>query len=174
MTTPLNKVLDEIFNLDGAAARLTVVVIYNHTDTPIFFIDFSFDTGGFTPGEQAPFQIDPMTANGYRVKSHGIGTGVTGAHIRYGLAAGDASSLVLDITISNPFAGDNSSDAQGMNGFGATHTDFNRQRQSGRRRCLRIKPMTDRPTCSRNDRYGPDCGPSRGGSCRALSADFVL
>jgi hypothetical protein len=119
----LNKVLDDIFNLDGAAARLTVVVIYNHTDTPIFFIDSSFDTGGFTPGEQAPFQIDPMTANGYRVESHGVATGVTGAHIRYGLAAGDASSLVLDITTSNPFVGDNSSDAQGTNGFSVTKTD---------------------------------------------------
>lgn len=119
----LNKVLDDIFNLDGAAARLTVVVIYNHTDTPIFFIDSSFDTGGFTPGEQAPFQVDPMTANGYRVESHGIGTGVTGAHIRYGLTAGDASSLVLDVTTSNPFAGDNSSDAQGTNGFNVTKTD---------------------------------------------------
>ena len=119
----LNKVLDDIFNLNSDAARLTVVVIYNHTDSPIFFINSSFDTGGFTPGMQAPFQIDPKTAGGYRVESHGVATGVTGAHVRYGLAAGDLNSLVLDITTSNPFVGDNSSDAQGTNGFGAVRTN---------------------------------------------------
>ena len=119
----LNKVLDDIFNLNSDAARLTVVVVYNHTDTPLLFIDSSFDTGNFTPGKQAPFQIDPKSAGGYRVESFGIGTGVTGAHVRYGLAAGDPSSLVLDITTSNPFVGSNSSNAQGTNGFGATHTD---------------------------------------------------
>jgi hypothetical protein len=121
--TLVNKVLDEVFNPNSDAARLTVVVIYNHSDTPIFLVDSNFDTGGFTPGMQAPFQIDGKTAAGYRVESHGFATGVTGAHIRYGANAGDPNSVVLDITSSNPFAGDNSSSAQGVNGFGAVRTD---------------------------------------------------
>jgi hypothetical protein len=54
---------------------LTVVVIYNHTDSPIFLIDSGFDSGDFTPGMQAPFQIDPKIAGGYRVESHGVATG---------------------------------------------------------------------------------------------------
>src|SRR5215831_37989 len=107
--TLVNKALDEIFNPNSDAVRLTVVVIYNHTDSSVFLVDSSFDSGGFTPGMQAPFQIDGKTAAGYRVESHGIATGVTGAHVRYGLTAGDSNSVVLDITTSNPFAGDNSS-----------------------------------------------------------------
>ena len=81
------------------------------------------DSGDFTPGRQAPFQIDPKTAGGYRVESHGIATGVTGAHVRYGLTAGDPNSLVLDIVTSNPYVGGNSSQAQGVNGFSAVSTD---------------------------------------------------
>jgi hypothetical protein len=49
----------------------------------------------------------------------------TGAHIRYGLAAGnsDSSNLVLDITTSNAFIDGKKSDAQGTNGFSTTKTD---------------------------------------------------
>ncbi|SRR5208337_5346580 len=119
----LNNVIDEIFNPNSDAARLTVVVVYNHTNSPLLLIDSSFDSGDFTPGRQAPFQIDPKTAGGYRVESHGIATGVTGAHVRYGLTAGDPNSLVLDIVTSNPYVGGNSSQAQGVNGFSAVSTD---------------------------------------------------
>jgi hypothetical protein len=119
----LNKVMDEVFNPNSDAARLTVVVIYNHSNNPLILIDSNFDSGGFTPGKQAPFQIDAMSAGGYRVESHGVATGVTGAHIRYGLTAGDPNSVVLDITTSNPYVGGNSSQAQGTNGFTATSTD---------------------------------------------------
>jgi hypothetical protein len=119
----VNRAIDAIFNPNSDAARLTAVVVYNHTDSPVFLIDSGFDSGGFTPGQQAPFQIDPKTAVGYRGESNGIATGVTGAHVRYGLTAGDPSSLVLDINTSNPFAGDNTSSAVGVNGFGAVRTD---------------------------------------------------
>jgi len=121
--TLVNKALDEIFNPNSDAVRLTVGVIYNHSDSPIFLVDSNFDSGGFTPGMQAPFQIDGKTAAGYRVESHGFASGVTGAHVRYGLTAGDSSSVVLDITTSNPFVGDNSSSAQGMSGFNVVSTD---------------------------------------------------
>ena len=79
--------------------------------------------GGFTPGRQAPFQVDGNSSIAYRVESHGAGTGVTGARVRYGLTAGDPNSVVLDISTSNPFFGDNHSETQGSNGFGVTKTD---------------------------------------------------
>ena len=120
----LNNVIDEIFSPNSDAARLTVVVVYNHTNSPLLLIDSAFDSGGFSPGKQAPFQIDPKTAGGYRVELHGIATGVTDAHVRYGLTAGDPNSLVLDIVTSNPYVGGNSSQAQGMNGFRAVSTDL--------------------------------------------------
>jgi hypothetical protein len=119
----LNRVMDEIFNPNSDATRLSVVVIYNHTDTPVFFVDSAFDSGGFTPGMQAPVQIDPKTSSGYRVESHGFATGVTGARIRYGLTPGDPTSVVLDITTSNPFAGGNHSEVQALNGFSSTKAD---------------------------------------------------
>jgi hypothetical protein len=122
-TTLVNRVMDDFLNTGADAARLTVVVLYNHTDNQLFLIDSGFESGGFTPGRQAPFQIDGNSSIAYRVESHGAGTGVTGARVRYGLTAGDPNSVVLDISTSNPFFGDNHSETQGSNGFGVTKTD---------------------------------------------------
>jgi hypothetical protein len=119
----LNRAMNDIFNSDADASRLTVVVVYNHTDSPIFFVDSEFDSGNFTPGMQAPAQIDPKTSAAYRVESHGFATGVTGAHIRYGLTPADPTSVVLDITTSNPFAGGNHSEVSPVNGFRLTKRD---------------------------------------------------
>ena len=121
--TLLNRALDEIFNSNSDATRLTVVVVYNHSDTRLFLVDTNFDSGGFTPGMQAPFQIDPKTASAYRVESHGFAAGVTGAHVRYGTAPDDQTQVVLDINTSNPFAGDNHSEVQAFSGFGVVRTD---------------------------------------------------
>ena len=121
--TLLNRALDEIFNPNSDATRLTVVVVYNHSDNTIFLVDNNFDSGGFTPGMAAPFQIDPKTASAYRVESHGFATGVTGAHVRYGAAPGDQTQVVLDINTSNPFGGDNHSEVQAFGGFGVVRTD---------------------------------------------------
>ena len=122
-TTLVNRVMDDFLNIGADAARLTVVVVYNHTDNQLLLIDSAFESGGFTPGRQAPFQIDGNSSIAYRVESHGAGTGVTGARVRYGLTAGDPNSVVLDISTSNPFFGDNHSETQGSNGFGVTKTD---------------------------------------------------
>lgn len=121
--TLLNRALDDIFNFDSDATRLTAIVVYNRTDTPIFLVDSNFESGGFTTGMAAPFQIDPKTANAYRVESHGAATGVTGAHVRYGIAPGVPEQVVLDISTSNPFIGSNHSEVQAFNGFGVVKTD---------------------------------------------------
>ena len=68
-STLLNKALDAIFSPGSLAARRTVVVGYNHSDNPLFLVDTSFESGGFTPGMEAPFQIDPKTASAYNVES---------------------------------------------------------------------------------------------------------
>jgi hypothetical protein len=118
-----NRALDEIFNPNGDATRLTVVVIYNRTDQTLFLVDTSFDSGEFSDGKAAPFQIAPNTASAYRVESHGFAAGVTGAHVRYGAATGDATQVLLDINTSNPFVGDNHSEVQAFSGFGVVRTD---------------------------------------------------
>ena len=117
------RALDEIFNPNSDATRLTVVVVYNHSSTTLFLVDTNFDSGGFTPGMASPAQIDPSTTIAYRVESHGVATGVTGAHIRYGTAPGDQIEVVLDINTSNPYAGDNHSEVQAFSGFSVTKTD---------------------------------------------------
>jgi hypothetical protein len=101
----INKVSDEIFG-DGDAARLTRVVICNHTDQDLYFLDSAFESGGFSTGMQ-PTTIGAKTIGGYRVESHGIASGVTGATVHYGFSPGDATP-VLEVTASNPYAGDNS------------------------------------------------------------------
>ena len=125
----VNKAVDDVFNLTGDATRQSVVNIYNRTDNPIFFVDASFDSGGFTTGKVAPFQIDGKTANAYRVESHGVGTGVTGAHIRYAFSQpvqGADPEVVLDINTSNPFAGSNHAEVQAFNAEGVNFNTVNR------------------------------------------------
>ena len=60
----INKVSDEIFG-DGDAARLTRVMIYNHTSQDLFFLDSSFESGGFSAGMQ-PDKIEADAIGGYR------------------------------------------------------------------------------------------------------------
>lgn len=112
----ISKIEDEIFG-DSEAARLTRVVIYNHTDKSLFFLDSSFETGGFSPGLQ-PGTIEGGTIGGYRVESHGFGTGVTGATVRFGLDPTD-DTAALEIVTSNPFAGDNTGSASTDEGLTA-------------------------------------------------------
>lgn len=106
----ISKISDEIFG-DGDAARLTRVVIYNHANQDLFFLDSSFESGGFSAGMQ-PGTIEAGTIGGYRVESHGVGTGVTGATVDFGLSPTD-NSTALEIVTSNPFAGDNTGEANG-------------------------------------------------------------
>ena len=80
----INKVSDEIFG-DGDAARLTRVMIYNHTSQDLFFLDSSFESGGFSAGMQ-PDKIEADAIGGYRVESHGLASGVTGADVSFGLS----------------------------------------------------------------------------------------
>jgi hypothetical protein len=101
----VNKVSEEIFG-DGEAARLTRVVICNHTEQDLYFLDYAFESGGFSTGLQ-PTTIEAKTIGGYRVESHGLATGVTGAIVHYGFSPSDAIP-VLEIATSNPYAGDNS------------------------------------------------------------------
>jgi hypothetical protein len=112
----INKISDEIFG-DGDAARLTRVVIYNHTGQDLFFLDSSFESGGFSPGIQ-PGTIEAGTIGGYRVESHGAGTGVTGASVRFGLSP-TADAAALEISTSNPFVGDNTGVANSADGLTA-------------------------------------------------------
>src|SRR5215471_628436 len=83
----INKVADEIFG-DSGAVRSTLVVIYNHTNTDLFYLSSAFDSGGFTAGAQ-PGQIAAGTIGGYKVESHGVATGVTGADVRFGFSPSD-------------------------------------------------------------------------------------
>lgn len=119
--TLINKVADEIFG-SSDAARQTLVVIFNHMDDDLFFLDSSFASGGFTPGMQAPDTIGAKSAQAYRVESHGLATGVTGATVHYGLVAGDPT-VALEIITSNPFGGDNHSEVQAFNGLSVTKRD---------------------------------------------------
>jgi hypothetical protein len=72
----INKVQDEIFG-DSDAARSARVIIYNHTGQDLYFLTSSFDSGGFTAGQQ-PGVVPAKSAGGYKVESHGFATGVTG------------------------------------------------------------------------------------------------
>jgi hypothetical protein len=110
----ISKISDEIFG-DGDAARLTRVVIYNHTGQDLFFLDGSFESGGFSSGMQ-PGTIEAGTIGGYRVESHGFMTGVTGASVRFGLSP-TADAVVLEIVTSNPYEGGNSGVANGADGL---------------------------------------------------------
>jgi hypothetical protein len=110
----INKVADEIFG-PSDAARSTRVIIYNHTDQDLFPFFNSFSTGGFTPGQQ-PHVIEAGTAGGYRVESHGLATGVTGADVRFGLSPSDTTAA-LQIVTSNPFGGDNTMTAEAGQGL---------------------------------------------------------
>ena len=110
----INKVADEIFG-DSGAARSTRVVIYNHSDKDLFYLSNSFDSGGFTPGVQ-PGQVAAGTIGGYKVESHGLATGVTGADVRFGFSPSD-SDYCLRIVSSNPYAGDNSLEADAQGGI---------------------------------------------------------
>ena len=112
--TLINKVTDEVFG-DSGAARSTRVIIYNHSGQDIYFISSSFDSGGFTPGLQ-PSIIQAGTAGGYKVESHGVMTGVTGADVRFGLSPSD-SDYSLRIVSSNPYAGDNTMSADAAGGL---------------------------------------------------------
>ena len=112
--TLINKVADEIFG-DSGAARQTIVVVYNHGSQDFFYLSSSFESGGFTAGAQ-PSQIAAGTIGGYKVESHGIATGVTGADVRFGFSPSD-SDYCLRIVTSNPYAGDNSAQADAQGGI---------------------------------------------------------
>jgi hypothetical protein len=112
----INKISDEIFG-EGDAARLTRVVIYNHTDQALFFLDSSFESGGFSAGMQ-PSTIESTAIGGYRVESHGAATGVTGATVHFGLSPTD-DTVALEVVTSNPFIGDNTGEANGAEGLTA-------------------------------------------------------
>lgn len=117
----INQVLAGIFG-DGNSVRSTTVIIYNHSVVPIFKISDHFDSGGFSPETSANI-ILPKTASGYRVESHGIGTGVTGARIQWGLSPPPLDAgYVLCITTSNPFIGDNTQSVEVGGQFTATLT----------------------------------------------------
>lgn len=115
--TLINKAMDEIFG-DSGAARSTRVLIYNHTTQNLYFLNAGFETGGFTPGMQ-PSVIEAGTVNGYKVESHGVMTGVTGADVTFGLSPSD-QNVCLHIVTSNPYAGDNTGTADASNGLTAT------------------------------------------------------
>jgi hypothetical protein len=104
----INKVIDDIFG-DSDATRLTRVFIYNHTDQSLYFLDSSFETGGFSMGMQ-PHTIEAQTISGYRVESFGLATGVTKAHVTFGLDPSD-NTIAVEIVTSNPYIGDNSASA---------------------------------------------------------------
>jgi hypothetical protein len=117
--TLINKVADEIFG-DSGAARQTIVVVYNHGNQDLFYLSNSFESGGFTAGAQ-PGQIAAGTIGGYKVESHGIGTGVTGADVRFGFRP-SRSDYCLRIVTSNPYAGDNSAQADAQGGITVNST----------------------------------------------------
>lgn len=112
--TLINKVADEIFG-DSGAARQTIVAVYNHGKQDLFYLSSSFELGGFTAGAQ-PSQIAAGTIGGYKVELHGIATGVTGADVRFGFSP-SASDYCLRIVTSNPYAGDNSAQADAQRGI---------------------------------------------------------
>ncbi|SPE26910.1 conserved hypothetical protein [Acidobacteriia bacterium SbA2] len=63
-----------------------------------------------------PSVIQAGTAGGYKVESHGVMTGVTGADVRFGLNPSD-SDYCLRIVTSNPYAGDNTMSADAAEGL---------------------------------------------------------
>jgi hypothetical protein len=115
--TLINKVGEEIFG-DGAAARQTIMVVYNHGNQDHFYLSNLFESGGFTAGAQ-PGQIAAGTIGGYKVEPHGIATGVTGADVRFGFSPFD-SDYCLRIVTSNPYAGGNSAQADLQRGITET------------------------------------------------------
>jgi hypothetical protein len=115
----INKVADEIFG-DTGAARSTRVVIYNHTQQDLYFLTSGFDSGGFSPGLQ-PSKIEAGTLGGYKVESHGVMTGVTGADVRFGFDPND-NTLALRIVSSNPYAGANTFNTETGEGLTARAT----------------------------------------------------
>lgn len=116
----INKISSEIFG-DSDAARLTRVVIFNHTGQDLFFLNSSFESGGFTPGMQ-PSTVQAGTIGGYRVESHGAATGVTGADVSFGLNPTDTTAA-LEIITSNPFIGDNTGVANTAEGLTANSSN---------------------------------------------------
>lgn len=107
----INKVQDEVFG-DSGAARSVRVIVYNHTDRDLYYLTSSFDSGGFTAGEQ-PSVIAAKSAGGYKVESHGLMSGVTGADARFGWSPSD-SNYAVHLLVSNPYAGDNHLDFDGQ------------------------------------------------------------
>jgi hypothetical protein len=110
----INQLADEIFG-DSGAARQTIVVTYNHGSQDLFYLSSSFESGGFTAGAQ-PGQIAAGTIGGYKVESHDVLTGVTGADVRFGFSPSD-SDYCLRIVSSNPYAGDNSTQPDAQKGI---------------------------------------------------------
>jgi hypothetical protein len=115
--TLINRVVDEILG-DNGSFRSTHVVIYNHSNQDLYYLTSSFDTGGFTPGLQ-PGVIEAGTVNGYKMESHGVGTGVTETDVRFGLNPSD-SNWSLQILTTNPAAGDVSASVHYAGGLTAT------------------------------------------------------
>ena len=93
----------------------TIVVVHNHGSQDLFYLSSSLQSGLFTAGAQ-PSQIAAGTIGGYKVESHGIATGVTGADVRFGFSPSD-SDYCLRIVSSNPYGGDNSAQADGQGGI---------------------------------------------------------
>ncbi len=112
--TLVNRALGDIFGPDDAS-RSTRVLVFNHSPWPLFFLTAGFETGGFSNGGP-PMRIDAGSAAGYRVESHGVMTGVTGAVVQFGYRPTDQQPC-LWISTSNPFAGGNSWNAVGLNGL---------------------------------------------------------
>lgn len=113
--TLINKAQDSLFG-PSDASRSTRVLIFNHSRWPLYFLGASFESGGFTPGQNPPGMIEAKSVGGYRVESHGFATGVAGAVVQYGYRPTDQYPCLWIVT-SNPFAGGNSWNGQGYNGL---------------------------------------------------------
>jgi hypothetical protein len=111
----VNKAQESLFG-PAEATRSTRVLIYNHSPWPLHLLGSSLESGGFARGGDPPAVIEPKSVGGYRVKSHGFATGVTGAVVQYGFRPTDQYPCLWLVT-SNPFGGCSSWNGQGYDGL---------------------------------------------------------
>lgn len=111
----VNQVDPNIFTDDPNAKRVIVVVVYNHLDSDLFFLDDSISFGGFTPGFGPPDKIGNKSAGAYRLQSSGGGAAVN-LTVRYGLLPDDTQSA-LSVTVSAPDGGGFTETAGSPTGF---------------------------------------------------------
>ena len=147
----LNKVLDDIFNLNSDAARLTVVVISFITPTARFSLSTPASTPAVSPlaCRRRSRSIQRRPADYASIARRSYGSDRSARKVwprgRRPQLIGSRHHHLQSLRRRQQLR------RSGNEWLWRGENGLNRQRQSGRRRFLRIKPMIDRPTCSRTE-----------------------